>query len=106
MRSRNEVMTPQVVQGLPVEGLLPEDRTALQALVDAAYRKAPELRAKLNDEAPSNAAHWHKVAMECRAEIDRLHVENARLAQEAKRLQGLLDAVHQIAGELARPSGI
>mgnify|MGYP000925459142 CR=1 FL=1 len=63
-------------------------------------------RAKLNDEAPSNAAHWHKVAMECRAEIDRLHVENARLAKEAKRLQGLLDAVHQIAGELARPSGI
>ena len=106
MRSRNEVMTPQVVQGLPVEGLLPEDRTALQALVDAAYRKAPELRAKLNDEAPSNAAHWHKVAMECRAEIDRLHVENAKLAKEAKRLQGLLDAVHQIAGELARPSGI
>lgn len=39
-------------------------------------------------------------------EIDRLHVENARLAKEAKRLQGLLDAVHQIAGELARPSGI
>ena len=106
MRSRNEVMTPQVVQGLPVEGLLPEDRTALQALVDAAYRKAPELLAKLNDEAPSNAAHWHKVAMECRAEIDRLHVENAKLAKEAKRLQGLLDAVHQIAGELARPSGI
>jgi len=63
-------------------------------------------RAKLNDEAPSDAAHWHKVAMECRAEIDRLHVENARLAKEAKRLQGLLDAVHQIAGELARPSGI
>lgn len=61
---------------------------------------------KLNDEAPSNAAHWHKVAMECRAEIDRIHVENARLAKEAKRLQGLLDAVHQIAGELARPSGI
>lgn len=28
MRSRNEVMTPQVVQGLPVEGLLPEDSTA------------------------------------------------------------------------------
>ena len=61
---------------------------------------------KLNDEAPSNAAHWHKVATECRAEIDRIHVENARLAKEAKRLQGLLDAVHQIAGELARPSGI
>ena len=60
----------------------------------------------LNDEAPSNAAHWHKVAMECRAEIDRLHVENAKLAKEANRLQGLLDAVHQIAGELARPSGI
>ena len=62
--------------------------------------------ANLNDEAPSNAAHWHKVAMECRAEIDRLHVENAKLAKEAKRLQGVLDAVHQIAGELARPSGI
>ena len=60
----------------------------------------------LNDEAPSNAAYWHKVALECRAEIDRLHVENAKLAKEAKRLQGLLDAVHQIAGELARPSGI
>lgn len=81
-----------------LEQLPPDDRAAIQAMVDAAYRKAPELRAKLNDEAPSNAAHWHKVAMECRAEIDRLHVENARLAQEAKRLKGLLDAVHQIAG--------
>lgn len=57
-------------------------------------------------EPPSNEAHWHKVALECRAEIDRLHVENAKLAKEAKRLQGLLDAVYQIAGELARPSGI
>lgn len=89
-----------------LEQLPPDDRAAIKAMIDAAYRKAPELRAKLNDEAPSNAAHWHKVAMECRAEIDRLHFENARLAQEAKRLQGLLDAVHQIAGELARPSGI
>lgn len=89
-----------------LEQLPPDDRAAIQAMVEAAYRKAPELRVKLNEEAPSNAAHWHKVAMECRAEIDRLHVENANLAKEAKRLQGLLDAVHQIAGELARPSGI
>jgi diadenosine tetraphosphate (Ap4A) HIT family hydrolase len=89
-----------------LEQMPPDDRAAIQAMVEAAYRKAPELRVKLNDEASSNAAHWHKVAMECRAEIDRLHVENAKLAKEAKRLQGLLDAVHQIAGELARPSGI
>lgn len=69
--------------------------------------------AKLNDEAPSNAAHWHKVAMDARAgvedlqrEVARLKVENARLAEETMRLQRLLNAAHQIVGELARPSGI
>jgi len=68
---------------------------------------------RLNDEAPSNAAHWHKVAMDARAgvedlqrEVARLKVENARLAEETMRLQGLLNAAHQIVGELARPSGI
>lgn len=113
MRSRNEVMTPDVVQGVPVDGMLPDDRAALQALIDAAYRKAPKLRSKLNDEAPSNAAHWHKVAMDAQAgvadlqrEVARLKVENARLAEETMRLQGLLNAAHQIVGELARPSGI
>ena len=46
---------------------------------------------------------------ECEAaadEIARLRAENAMLAANASRLQRLLDAVHQIAGELARPSGI
>lgn len=96
-----------------LEQLPPDDRAAIQAMVEAAYRKAPELRVKLNDEAPSNAAHWHKVAMDARAgvedlqrEVARLKVENARLAEETMRLQGLLNAAHQIVGELARPSGI
>lgn len=39
-------------------------------------------------------------------EVARLKVENARLAEETMRLQGLLNAAHQIVGELARPSGI
>ena len=40
-----------------LEQLPPDDRAAIQAMVEAAYRKAPALRANLNDEAPSNAAH-------------------------------------------------
>lgn len=39
-------------------------------------------------------------------EVARLKVENARLAEETMRLQRLLNAAHQIVGELARPSGI
>ena len=39
-------------------------------------------------------------------EVARLKVENARLAEETMRLQRMLNAAHQIAGELARPSGI
>lgn len=31
----------------------------------------------LNDEAPSNAAHWHKVATDALAEIDRLKLQVA-----------------------------
>jgi predicted nuclease with TOPRIM domain len=39
-------------------------------------------------------------------EVARLKVENARLAEETMRLQRMLNAAHQIVGELARPSGI
>ncbi len=57
-----------------LEQLPPDDRAAIQAMVEAAHRKAQQLRVKLNDEAPSNAAHWHKVATEAQAEIDRLRL--------------------------------
>ena len=39
-------------------------------------------------------------------EAHRLAFENDQLRREAERLQKLLTAMHQIAGELARPSGI
>lgn len=59
---------------------------------------------------------WHaedcefgkEVARRLKAERDahRLAFENDRLCREVERLQGLLNAAHQIVGELARPSGI
>lgn len=59
---------------------------------------------------------WHaedcefgkEVARRLHAERDahRLAFENDQLRREAERLQKLLTAMHQIAGELARPSGI
>jgi len=59
---------------------------------------------------------WHaedcefgkEVARRLKAERDahRLAFENDQLRREAERLQKLLTAVHQIAEELARPSGI
>ena len=59
---------------------------------------------------------WHaedcefgkEVARRLKAERDahRLAFENEQLRREAERLQKLLTAMHQIAGELARPSGI
>ena len=58
---------------------------------------------------------WHaedcefgkEVARRLKAERDahRLAFENEQLRREAERLQKLLTAMHQIAGELARPSG-
>ena len=45
-------------------------------------------------------------AEDLQREVARLKVENARLAEETMRLQRLLNAAHQIVGELARPSGI
>jgi len=52
-------------------------------------------RLKAERDAHRLAFAWHAADAEIR-----------RLQREAERLQGLLDAVHQIAGELARPSGI
>jgi hypothetical protein len=59
---------------------------------------------------------WHaedcefgkEVARRLKAEREahRLAFENDQLRREAERLQKLLTAMHQIAGELARPSGI
>lgn len=59
---------------------------------------------------------WHaedcefgkEVARRLKAERDahRLAFKNDQLRREAERLQKLLTAVHQIAEELARPSGI
>lgn len=59
---------------------------------------------------------WHmedcefgkEVARRLKAESDahKLAFENDQLRREAERLQKLLNAMHQIAGELARPSGI
>lgn len=59
---------------------------------------------------------WHaedcefgkEVARRLKAERDahKLAFENDQLRREAERLQKLLNAMHQIAGELARPSGI
>ena len=59
---------------------------------------------------------WHaedcefgkEVARRLKAEhyAHRLAFENDQLRREAERLQKLLTAMHQIAGELARPSGI
>lgn len=59
---------------------------------------------------------WHaedcefgkEVARRLKAERDahKLAFENEQLRREAERLQKLLTAMHQIAGELARPSGI
>lgn len=89
MRSRKEVMTPQVVQGLPVDGLLPEDRTALQALVDAAYRKAPELR-------NLDAMRVGKMA----EDVERYSALNARLFAEKTaaqiELEGLREALFRL----------
>lgn len=49
-----------------------------------------------------------EVARRLKAERDahKLAFENDQLRREAERLQKLLNAMHQIAGELARPSGI
>lgn len=89
MRSRKEVMTPQVVQGLPVDGLLPEDRTALQALVDAAYRKAHELR-------NLDAMRVGKMA----EDVERYSALNARLFAEKTaaqiELEGLREALFRL----------
>ena len=59
---------------------------------------------------------WHaedcefgkEVARRLKAERDahRLAFENDQLRREAERLQKLPTAMHEIAGELARPSGI
>jgi len=59
---------------------------------------------------------WHaedcefgkEVMRRLKAERDahKLAFENDQLRREAERLQKLLTAMHQIAGELARPSGI
>ena len=59
---------------------------------------------------------WHtedcefgkEVARRLKAERDahKLAFENEQLRREVERLQKLLTAMHQIAGELARPSGI
>ena len=59
---------------------------------------------------------WHaedcefgkEVSRRLKAERDahKLAFENDQLRREAERLQKLLNAMHQIAGELARPSGI
>ena len=65
---------------------------------------------------PLCGGEWHaedcefgkEVARRLKAERDahKLAFENANLRREVERLQGLLNAAHQIMGELARPSGI
>lgn len=65
---------------------------------------------------PVCGGEWHaedcefgqEVGRRLRAERDahRLAFENEQLRRDAERLQKLLTAMHQIAGELARPSGI
>lgn len=65
---------------------------------------------------PVCGGEWHAEGCEFGEEVSRrlkaerdahkLAFENEQLRREAKRLQGLLDAAHQIMGELARPSGI
>ena len=65
---------------------------------------------------PVCGGEWHaedcefgkEVARRLKAERDahKLAFENEQLRREAERLQKLLTAMHQIAGELARPSGI
>ena len=64
-------------------------------------------RIELLSAAPATVAMDAQAGVEdLRREVARLKVENARLAEETMRLQGLLTAAHQIVGELARPSGI
>ncbi len=65
-----------------LEQLPPDDRAAIQAMVEAAYRKAPELRVKLNEEAPSNAAHWHERAMKAEARLQKIMARCADLLDE------------------------
>lgn len=65
---------------------------------------------------PLCGGEWHaedcefgkEAARRLKAERDahKLAFENDQLRREAERLQKLLNAMHQIAGELARPSGI
>lgn len=89
MRSRNKVMAPKIVRGVPVDGLLPEDRVALQALVDAAYRKMPELR-------NLNAMRVGKLA----EDVERYSALNARLFAEKTaaqiELEGLREALFRL----------
>ena len=72
-------------------------------------QEAPDLCPVCGNDWHSEDCEFGKeVARRLKAERDahKLAFENEQLRREAKRLQGLLDAVHQIAGELARPSGI
>lgn len=61
-----------------------------------------------NDWRAEDCEFGKEVARRLKAEREahRLAFENDQLRREAERLQKLLTAMHQIAGELARPSGI
>ena len=61
-----------------------------------------------NDWHAEDCVFGKEVARRLKAEHDahKLAFENEQLRREAERLQKLLTAMHQIAGELARPSGI
>lgn len=57
-----------------------------QALIDLREHEVPSAqRLRLNDEGPSNAAHWHKVAMDAEAENERLRAWCAELERDAER---------------------
>lgn len=61
-----------------------------------------------NDWHSEDCVFGKEVARRLKAERDahRLAFENEQLRRATERLQKLLTAMHQIAGELARPSGI